>query len=251
MKKQEFTIPVYSTEDYSIFKKLRGNRDLYPNHVKRLVTVLDKAPDFTKNNPIVVNKDMEVIDGQHRLAAFQEFSGGKNETPALYYVINENATLSSARQLNAGQKAWVPIDYALAYAEEGNKNYATYVKFSKKYRINHEILARVLSGVPLGNRTSMFRQGLFTVKNEKEADDKIRKILDVAVFYHNWPNQSFGVALIKVMESELYDQDRMLDQLSKYKEALYNVPQRTGELVQGLNMVYNWKRADKLDLLKN
>lgn len=251
MKKQEFTIPVYSTEDYSIFNTLKGNRDLYPNHVKRLVTVIDRTPDFTRNNPIRVNKQLEVIDGQHRLAAFQEYASSQNKTPPLFYLIDEDGSLHSARQLNAGQKPWIPLDYAKAYAEEGNKHYATYMRFAKKYRANHEILATLLSGNLQGRKTSSFRQGLFTVQDEKKAEEKLRMLLDCAVYYHNWPNQAFGMALIKIMDSELYDQERMTEQLSKFKEALYNVPQRTGELVQGLNMVYNWKRTDKMDLLKN
>lgn len=251
MEKQEYSIPVYSTIDYSIFKKLSGNRELYPNNVKRLVRIIEKEPEFTADNPIRVNEKMEVIDGQHRLAAFKEYESGKNMTPRLYYIIDKKGTLNSARQLNAGQKPWLPIDYALAYAEEGNKNYQIYVKLSQKYKVNHEILATVLAGDKSGNRTGTFRSGLFTVKDEKDAEKKIKMVLDCSVYYHNWPNQAFGLALLTVMDSELYDQDRMVEQLSRFKDALYNVPQRKGELTQGLNMVFNWKRTDKLDLLKH
>ena len=52
----------FKTKNYSMFKKVRGNRDVDPTHVARIVKLI--AQRDTKN-PIIVNKKMEVLDGQH------------------------------------------------------------------------------------------------------------------------------------------------------------------------------------------
>src|SRR5579872_7486370 len=118
-KKEQFSLPVFSTEDYNIFSTLTGNRDVYPRHVRRLVRVLEKNPTFTRSNPIRVNKNMEVIDGQHRLAAFKSFADRNGEYHPVFYIV-QDGSLEDAKSLNAGSKPWGPADYAKAYAASGN-----------------------------------------------------------------------------------------------------------------------------------
>jgi hypothetical protein len=57
---------VYITTKYSQFKILSDNRDVNSLHVKRLV---ESFNDMHLVCPIIVNENMEVIDGQHRLQA--------------------------------------------------------------------------------------------------------------------------------------------------------------------------------------
>ena len=59
------------TKDYSQFKYLPGNRDLVLNHVDRLVKSISKN-NLLKNNPIMINKQGYILDGQHRLQAAEE-----------------------------------------------------------------------------------------------------------------------------------------------------------------------------------
>ena len=58
---------VYKTTDLSIFKSIDGNRVPNLQHIKRLAQSINVYG--MKCNPILVNEQMEVIDGQHRLAA--------------------------------------------------------------------------------------------------------------------------------------------------------------------------------------
>ena len=61
---------VYRTEDLSIFKTLKGNREVKENRKQTLIESIDKHGYIT--NPIIVNERFEVIDGQGRLAACKE-----------------------------------------------------------------------------------------------------------------------------------------------------------------------------------
>ena len=61
---------VYSTEDYSVFQKLNGNRDVLESRKNKIMeSILERG---WIRNPIVVNQKFEVIDGQGRLEALQE-----------------------------------------------------------------------------------------------------------------------------------------------------------------------------------
>lgn len=53
---------IFSTSDYTLFKKLKGNRK-----VKRNKNLRKELEAMGQSSPIVVNSNFEVIDGQHRL----------------------------------------------------------------------------------------------------------------------------------------------------------------------------------------
>lgn len=245
--KEQYSLPVYSTEDYKIFKKLHGNRDLYPKHARRLVKILEKDPLFTKKNPIKVNEKFQIIDGQHRLAAFEEFAKRTHKHPPLYYVVVEGANLEDARAMNALSKAWTPRDYAEAYAFEGKENYKTYLSFAKKFDVQHNVLARYLSS---NKDTKNFRDGGFVADNSKEAKRLLSQLLEVGPMYVSWPSQSFSMAFYQIATSRMYDHEQMVRQMKSYKEALNSVPARISELLPAINMVYNFKRKQQIDLLK-
>ena len=56
----------FETTDYTKFKKTRGNRPVDAAHVEQLKKLIS---DRDLEDPIRVNKNMEVIDGQHTLEA--------------------------------------------------------------------------------------------------------------------------------------------------------------------------------------
>ena len=56
----------FETTDYSKFKKTRGNRPVDEAHVQQLKKLIEEKDLY---DPIRVNKNMEVIDGQHTLEA--------------------------------------------------------------------------------------------------------------------------------------------------------------------------------------
>lgn len=249
MRKESYSLPVYSTEDYSVFSTLTGNRDIYPLHVRRLVKVIKKNPEFTKRNPIKVTKDLEIIDGQHRVEAYKQYAGSGAGTPSVYYIIQEGG-LEEARDLNAGSKAWVPKDYAKAYASDGNPHYKDYLtEVSAFPNIPHTVVARYLGGAE--DSMKEFKHGGFVVKDIKTARVMLKQLDDLLVLYRGGKGgtQSFGLAFWPLGNAPLYDHDRMVEQLSKYKDALNSIPVRVSEIRAALNMVYNFRNPQKVDLL--
>jgi hypothetical protein len=62
---------ILKTHDYSIFKTVNFNRDKSKKHIRDVIKIIKKE-NLLHLHPILVNNDMEVIDGQHRLEAAKE-----------------------------------------------------------------------------------------------------------------------------------------------------------------------------------
>src|SRR5687767_13196050 len=127
------------TKDYSVFKRIKGNREVYPQHVKNLVESFKGNPDILSYNPVLVNDRFEVIDGQHRIAA------AKKLNIPVYYIVHKKLGLKDIQGLNSGTKPWGPMDYAKCYAELGKISYQIYVDIAEDYPFGHDILRLVLS----------------------------------------------------------------------------------------------------------
>ena len=69
------------------------------------------------SNPILVNENMEIIDGQSRYQALVELG-----MPIEYKVIT-GLDLGDCRTMNKYNTAWVSADFVESYAAEGNVNY--------------------------------------------------------------------------------------------------------------------------------
>lgn len=99
-----------STKDYSIFKDCSSNREVDQKHVNKLVKAIEKR-NLLHVNPIVINKDFWVIDGQHRLAAAKILG-------VEVYYIQENINRKDISMLNSNQKNWNAMDYINFYTIE-------------------------------------------------------------------------------------------------------------------------------------
>ena len=89
-----FDSNVKFTRDYSRFKKVVGNRD-----VKSYKRVLESIKNVGYiPNPIIVNENYEVIDGQHRLQACEELG------ISIAYIMIPGLNIESARRMFSMKK---------------------------------------------------------------------------------------------------------------------------------------------------
>lgn len=197
---------------------------------------------------------MEVIDGQHRLAAYKKHKEETGIAHPIYAVIVKDLGLAEARALNAGSKPWGPKDYAVAYSSSGNKEYATYLKYAKTMGLNHDILVRYLapSNYGLGN----FRDGGFVVENEKTSRGWFANLDEVTLTVQgsmqtpiDTRHRGFAIGLLNLMRSPEYDQERMLEQLELHAEKLRVIDMKNEEISRTLQRIYNIGREDKVSLL--
>lgn len=116
---------VYTTEDYSLFKRLIGNRDIPESRISKIVESIQSIGWV--HNPIVVNENMEVIDGQGRLTALQRLK------MPVEYVIAPGAGTKECVHMNMNMVNWKLPDFVKSYAEQGNENYQRLISLMEKY----------------------------------------------------------------------------------------------------------------------
>ena len=143
----------FKTKNYSMFKKVRGNRDVDPVHVARIVKLI--AQRDTKN-PIIVNKKMEVLDGQHTLEARKQLGLD------VYYLISESTDALDVAAMNTGKRNWGLKNHLDMHCDRGKPDYQIVRSKMIQYK------------TPIGETIALML-GQAQVKNEVTQDFKLGK----------------------------------------------------------------------------
>lgn len=106
---------VMVTDDYSIFKRLEGNRTVLEPRVNKILNSIKRVGYIV--NPLIVNEKYEVIDGQGRLEALKKLGY------PVYYIVNDGIGLDECISMNINQANWSLLDYIACYADVGNESY--------------------------------------------------------------------------------------------------------------------------------
>lgn len=131
MEKQK---TIQNTKDYSIFKKLEGNRPVVNRRVNKIIASIQNVGYIT--SPLIVNEKMEVIDGQGRLEALEQLK------MPVEYIIHPGIGINECIAMNINQGNWSLKDYIESYATRGNKSYQRLEQLIKEYPLaNLDVIA--------------------------------------------------------------------------------------------------------------
>lgn len=204
------------TNIYGLFKLMAGNRPIDYNHVKRLKRSMQKHPHMFASNPIEVNENMFIIDGQHRRLAAQELG------VPVYYIVVPGATLEETRVENVTQRRWTLLDFARSYAESGRKDYKKFLEYVKLYpKIAPGILRVYLSGGQKHELDVDFRNGEFQIEDEARGAENLKKlsaIVDKTGINVNAPMAHGLLALFEgrvAKNSDPFDYDFFMQKLER------------------------------------
>ena len=229
---------VYRTKNHSLFKSLGGNRDVNKAHVKRLVNSMNERVLFS---PIIVNENMQVIDGQHRLTALTELNKPVN------YIIVEGYGLNEVQLLNMNSKNWSSDDYMNGYCDLNKKDYILYREFKEKYGFGHSECQSLLSGVARANEQRKFYSGNFKIKDYKAAIDKAEKICMVSQYYDGYKRRSFVYAMMSLFENENFEFTQFLQKLKTQPTALMDCTNVNNYKLL-IEEIYNYRSRNKVNL---
>lgn len=161
---------IFWTKDYSIFKKLKGNRGVDPKRVNKVLRSI-KTFGFLCD-PIRVTRNMEVGEGQATLKAYEILG---EEVP---YFIDPNLTAETARALNSSRTPWKETDYIESFAIAGKESYKFLDKMIKTYAdIPVSTVEDTCSGSGRGGGTTrLIRTGKYEISIEGmiKAEKKLR-----------------------------------------------------------------------------
>jgi hypothetical protein len=231
---------VYSTEDYGLFHYIDSNRTINKSHVNHLIQSFENNPSLIQTRPILVNENMEVIDGQHRLQAASTL-----RLP-VYFMLATGTNIESAQQMNALQRGWSLVDFARSYAlnssnPERAAKYKKFLALLEEYNIPLTVLLQFVELKARGTGSRMFKEGKLSVPDEErtrtllEQEEDIRDVLPSRVLGDKYAILS---ALFKILTHPDYNHERML---TKIQQAPVVEPQKNRvEYLRAFEAVYNW-----------
>jgi hypothetical protein len=260
---------IYETMNYEIFSLVSGNRELSTTKVNQLIGEIRLNGLLM---PIMVNGAMQVIDGQHRLAACK-----KANIPVQYFV-RAKATVETAANVNMAGSNWSPSDWINKYASDGNKDYIDLQKWIKRcavygirqmsaihlaqnsaanisYWMYSDGQIRINGSLRVGEATNSntlrklynvggsIRVGKWKFGNKATAEDLLDTVLlfrDCA-FYHR---TSFVTAIIRVSRIKNFDAHKLQAQFLKYPEK-FTDERSSDRFLRMFEDVYNFGRNQK------
>lgn len=147
---------IEQTTDYDLFKSFISNREIDPKHVKRLARSL-KRRNLMYVRPVLVNDEMYVIDGQHRVEACRMIG-----EPVWFLKIG-SLTRADIGILNTAQLNWRQIDFINFYAIEGVPEFQELSKLINTYPEMR--ISAMIRLVDNGSRRSRPREGILDISN--------------------------------------------------------------------------------------
>lgn len=238
------------TMDYDVFVKNKSNRAIHERTVKRLMKSI-QSQNLLDLHPIKVNKDFEIIDGQHRLEAARRL---KIEIP---YIIDERLTTTSMLNLNTSQKSWELCNYFDAYVNEGIEDYVKLREFIEENKgLSLSNALQVLGGDRSGVFFAQFKEGNYKFPDEeykKECVQKYRYIKETQEYIKKKTSGSkiyidkvtFLTGLIEFFNNKSFDYKVFLAKL-QYKIDLIRPCSHQSHYVALFKTIYNWKNQNPL-----
>ena len=208
---------VYTTKDYSIFKRLVGNRDIPETRISKIVESIQTIGWV--HNPIIVNEKMEVIDGQGRLTALQRLK------MPVEYIIAEGAGNKECIYMNMNMVNWKLPDFIKSYAEQGNENYQRLLSLMEKYAGgNLDIISTAVYRVSKSKHRDI-KQGTLQL-TEEQAKAAIPRLEFIKPILEKIDERKLPGSLVTLMQTLIYyfdypevDKDRLAYSVEKY---IYN-----------------------------
>lgn len=244
---------VYRTNDLSTFKTLPGNRVLNLQHINRLIYSINKYG--MKCNPILVNERLEIIDGQHRLAA------AKNVGTFIYYIIVDGYKLTEVHTLNLNQKNWGKADYMEGYANMGIEPYIKLREFvlknddftfasclglcSNTSNASNTYLAQQTKNNSKSDH--VFEEGTWIGKDFDLAQDWANKIRMVGTYYEGYDRGSFISSFIPLLYNDKFDFSEFMHKLRLQPSALVDCS-NVDQYRTNIEDIYNWRSRNKVNL---
>lgn len=233
---------IYHTKAYNIFKNIIGNRGLNQSKIKRIIKDISSGTDMLKYCPIIVDNNMRVIDGQHRLSVAK-----KLHSDIYYVIINDKVSLYQIARMNSATERWNGGDFLKCYIETGSKDYKILDAFVQKYKFNINTSVALLSkGTPTyggDEMKNLFESGAFKVKELEKAEKIADLVIRFSSFhYHN--SREFIRAIYKLMNANKCDFNRLVKNF-KEGEKMLDGPATYKQYIVKLEEIYNRKKTKR------
>ena len=229
-------------------KFLTMNRPVQRGQVERLKEII-RDQGYNKGLPIIVDKDGNILDGQHRYVACKELG--------IEPEIIVDGTDAIIPLINSSQLRWSMKDYINFYAGKGFPDYIILDNLCKAKKLSPGIayniiysksiarpaLTRKDKSVPLKDGTFKFPD--HTPKYFTKLESKIDKILNLVNVLGIPRTDRLVIAISKLAEEPNFSFATMIKKLDYQKARVYRCSTIT-EYVNMLSDIYNHKNSKKV-----
>lgn len=222
---------IYTTSDYNTFKTLKGNRAISELHVRRLVEAI-KEKDL--QIPIIVDHDMNVLDGQHRLESYK-ITGNP-----VSYIIKDEFDLQDVRNVNSVNRKWTLTEYLMSYVKLKNRNYELLEWFHNKYEFGITECVGMLNdkGYCSTKEIKEYKRGEFVIKNLEQGKKWAERINLVGDYFQYFKKRSFVNAMMAAMKDKTFKWKVFYQRLQNNSSKLKNQGSRN-DFILNIERLYN------------
>ncbi len=230
---------IYYTLDLSVFKEITSNREVNLKHVKKLILAIKKN-NLLRVNPILVDRKMNVIDGQHRLEAARQLQEG------IYYIVDEHVSQADIASLNTNMHNWTPADYVNYWAIEKALGFDKVTKVLSVYPWLNVSNSLYLLSVNPRRDSDEIKEGKIDVSNFENAIDICNKIEFMAneYGYKFIKTGLFLRAFRQLNECDKYNHDHFLVKLALSPRSFFKCA-TSKEYIEQIEEIYNKQLHEK------
>ena len=228
---------VYSTTEYNLFKKLRGNRAINELHVRRLVAAITEKD---LQIPLIVDQDMNVLDGQHRLDAYKIVGN------PIFYIVKDRFVLQDVRNVNSVARKWTLTEYLMSYCKLGKKDYQLLEWFHRTYEFGIAECVAMLNGKGYTNVAILkeFRKGDFVIDDLEQGKTWARNINACGEYFQYYKKGTFIKAMLHAMKHKDFKWSIFYKRLCNNSSKLKNQGSRN-DFIVNIERIYNHGTANK------
>lgn len=237
---------VLQTTNYGQFHMDNLNRELNVPHAKSLLKALKKDKSLALE-PILVDKSMKIVDGQHRFWALSKL--GRPIT----YIIDDRISIIDAPKLNSNQRNWGSIDFVKAFANKGNINYQCLLDEIKEYKTvsTTNMIAGTFSTDRARQLGGYINRNIASGKYKFDESSKLEneKFFDLICALHVklGSNHRIPVNVQEAIKMWYFNSNVNRDRLSRTidKEFVTNSPRNSNLCARNIGEKYNYRLSAK------
>lgn len=216
---------IYVTKDYEKFKILPCNRKI--THITKFSRSLERSNKLYVH-PIIVNKDLYIIDGQHR------WTYAKLMLLPVYYVVDEFFVIEDLIHHNNTSSNWIAHDFCEFYATyEGDgissdtkKAYQICKNICEEFNMQNDLFLNCFQSLTTKQtRTKVFKEGKLRLRHSNDKIYEISSYLAKIVFLANRNklgrlNTNFLHCVYQLYITEEFDGEKFIRKLESNIEDL-------------------------------
>ena len=222
---------IFETDNYEMFKFKSENREVNRARVEKLKRQL--LEDERQISPIIVNKNYEIYEGQHRHQALKEL--GWN----IKYFIDPELKTSDIRAINISQNKWNVKDYIHANAGTSD-SYKRIEHLTKRYKMNIRTISMALKNSAVVEHNLKYGDVEITDEEFESAIRKLDWLEPIMAKLKKIPQKRvFETMMIKCYSIEGIDRDRLANKVTE-NIMNYNFGNEK-QCIQVIQEIYNYR----------